>query len=423
MTEYELADLDRFLRAARWFGGKGRGHTLTDVSAIALTDDLVVAFASVAYDDGTQESYQLPLARRIGTGPPITGQWYDATHDPTAMAEFLRRFDTGEIGPVFAFHKMPGASLDPGAKARVFSGEQSNTTVMFGDQGAFKIFRKLADPSEVLENPDIEIHRALTTANCPYVAHLLGWLDAHIDGSTVQLGVLQEFLREARDGWPLALNALRTGADFADEARALGVAVRGVHMALADCFGVTRLDTGSIAAAMQERLRVTTAAVPALAAHSPALAEVFEGFGSTASVAATRVHGDLHLGQTLLTSDGWKIVDFEGEPAKSLAERVCPDSPWRDVAGMLRSFDYAARSVAKESPESTDDLLEAAELLRQAFLDGYLGGRAATPAEQNLLDVYEADKAVYEVLYEARNRPTWIDIPLNALSRVAGGQR
>jgi maltokinase len=139
------------------------------------------------------------------------------------------------------------------------------------------------------------------------------------------------------------------------------------------------------------------------------------------------VHGDLHLGQTLRTAKGWKIVDFEGEPAKPLSERVLPDSPWRDVAGMLRSFDYAPRVAAKTAATADDTGTEqrafrAAEWSARnqaAFLEAY-AGRELTTGEQALLAAYVADKAVYECVYEARNRPTWLEIPLAALRQMPG---
>ena len=181
---------------------------------------------------------------------------------------------------------------------------------------------------------------------------------------------------------------------------------------------------------MRRRLEAAAASVPGLAAHAGALEQVF-GRIADAKGEAQRVHGDLHLGQTLRTSKGWKLVDFEGEPAKPLAERRLPDSAWRDVAGMLRSFDYAAQSVVKDlhaadAPGSqiTYRAREWLERNRAAFLEGYVerriegGGEPLSPAEEAMIDAYEADKAVYEVIYEARNRPSWVDIPLQAIDRI-----
>ena len=126
------------------------------------------------------------------------------------------------------------------------------------------------------------------------------------------------------------------------------------------------------------------------------------------------MHGDFHLGQTLHTPSGWKIIDFEGEPAKNLAERVAPDSVWRDVAGMMRSFDYAAASVPGDAAGAWRDGC------RAAFLDGYTDGRGLGADDAGLLAAYEADKAVYEVVYEVRNRPDWVGIPLGAVATLAG---
>jgi maltokinase len=177
---------------------------------------------------------------------------------------------------------------------------------------------------------------------------------------------------------------------------------------------------------MTERLEAAVAVVPELVEPAPALRELFAAVGSIGSGVVQRVHGDLHLGQTLRTSKGWKIVDFEGEPAKPLSERVLPDSRWRDVAGMLRSFDYAPRVAAMTAGAPGDDgeeqrAFRAAEWSARnqaAFLDAYVG-RELAAEEQTLLDAYVADKAVYECVYEARNRPTWLSIPLAALQAHA----
>jgi len=178
---------------------------------------------------------------------------------------------------------------------------------------------------------------------------------------------------------------------------------------------------------MTARLEAALVVVPDLAEQAPALRELFDAVGAVPGGAVQRVHGDLHLGQTLRTAKGWKIVDFEGEPAKPLAERTHPDSPWRDVAGMLRSLDYAPR-VASMTAAAADDfgtqqrLYRAAEWSARnqaAFLEAYVG-RELTADEHTLLTAYVADKAVYECVYEARNRPAWLGIPLAALGHIPG---
>jgi maltokinase len=176
---------------------------------------------------------------------------------------------------------------------------------------------------------------------------------------------------------------------------------------------------------MDGRLDAALPIVPELTGHTGALRVAYDRLRGLDSVAVQQIHGDLHLGQTLRTSLGWKIVDFEGEPAKPLAERLLPDSPWRDVAGMLRSFDYVPhvveRSFAEDHPEGAEQRAYRAEEWahrnRNHFLEAYAGG-ALTTEQRILLDAYVADKAVYETVYETRNRPTWVAIPLEAVARI-----
>jgi maltokinase len=251
--------------------------------------------------------------------------------------------------------------------------------------------------------------------------------------------MLQQFLRTASDGWDLALASVRTlyadpevhahdsGGDFAGESARLGDALREVHQTLRDHFPAeTRpaSEAAELAAAMTGRLDAALGVVPELAEHAGGLRATFASVSKLDGLDVQQVHGDLHLGQTLRTSHGWKIVDFEGEPAKPLAERQRPDSPWRDVAGMLRSFDYAARVVQRSLSTSDADaeLIDAraqewSERNKNHFLYAYAGG-GLTPEQQVLLDAYIADKAVYETVYETRNRPSWVTIPLQAVARI-----
>jgi maltokinase len=440
--------LTDFIEGARWFGGKGRGGVVTDVRRLGMIAEkgprVVVDLAQVSYPDGDVEVYQVPLA--LYTDPEhrldhaFVGWWedpevgwthaYDAVHDREAMAAYLRAFAFPPDGPL-TFHRSPGEVLDPTAQSTPFTGEQSNSSVAFGEQALLKIFRRVTPGT----NPDIEIHEVLTRAGSDNVAALFGWIEA-AEGE-LQLAMLQQFLRTASDGWELALTSVRNlfaeadlyadevGGDFAAEAQRLGEAVRQIHTLLAQHFPTaTRTASGhaALAAAMTARLEAAIEVVPQLAEHAPPLRDLFSAVGSIAEGTIQRVHGDLHLGQTLRTAKGWKIVDFEGEPATPLADRVLPDSRWRDVAGLLRSFDYAPRVVAMTAASPGDDGREqrayrAAEWSARnqaAFLEAY-AGRELTGDEQTLLAAYVADKAVYECVYEARNRPTWLSIPMAAV--------
>ena len=392
--------------------------------------------------------YQVPIASydepqdRIGHA--LIGEWddqfhYDAAHDRESMQGWLQAFAIAtQEQPHRAFHRTAEHDLDLESHSTLFSGEQSNSSVAFGEDSLMKLFRRVTPGP----NPDIEILEALTHAESTHVAPLFGYVAA----DDLHLAMLQKFLRTASDGWDLAmvstrnlfaegdLHADEVGGDFAAESYRLGVAVAEVHEVLADAFPTTQLDVVATATAMRGRLDDAAAVVPDLEKHHAALAERFDAIsalrtGPDTLRRAQRIHGDLHLGQTLRTSLGWKLVDFEGEPAKDLTERRLPDSPWRDVAGMLRSFDYAARAVARDLDATEEESAQVAYRIEEwvdrnteAFLEGYVEqrDRPLSGDEQALITAYLADKAVYETVYEARNRPTWVPVPLTAIERLAG---
>ncbi|MGH3508772.1 MAG: maltokinase N-terminal cap-like domain-containing protein [Nocardioidaceae bacterium] len=451
--------LEQLLASARWFGGKGRGVTVTDVRRVAELGDLTeggplvaVLLVEVAYDDGATETYQVPLSyyrepqERLAHA--VVGDWdegseghvhaYDAVHDRESGDLYLRAFADQARAGALVFHRVPGYDLDLDAHSTLMPVEQSNSSLAFGEDSLMKLFRKVMPGT----NPDIEIHEALTRAGSENVALLYGWLElTSRGGPPTQLALLQQFLRTASDGWDLALASVRdlfaeadlradeVGGDFAGESERLGEATALVHATLAEAFPTEiwgGAELTALADDMRARLEVARAVVPGLAELSAGLLATFGGLTRIGGkVEVQRVHGDLHLGQTLRTVKGWKIVDFEGEPAKPLAERVRPDSPWRDVAGMLRSFDYASHSV--QADVDTDDEARAqieyratewAQRNQVAFLRGYTGDHPLSSDEALLLRAYEADKAVYEAVYEARNRPTWLHIPLGAIGRL-----
>ncbi|HSV39516.1 MAG TPA: hypothetical protein VLI04_12230 [Nocardioidaceae bacterium] len=439
------AVLEQFIAGTRWFGAKGRGFEVTDVREIPLREDLRIALATVTFDGGEQTTYQLPLGLydkpQEHLDHALVGTWidaelgevfaYDALHDHAMTPALLEAFATDASFAGLTFHSVGDHEIDTEARSAVLSGEQSNTSVAFGEDSLLKVFRKVTQGA----NPDIEVHARLTEAGVEHVAALYGW--AEYDG--YHLAMLQQFLRTASDGWELALTSVRdlfaspdipasdAGGDFAAEAHRLGHAVASIHESLAEVFPTEAIAPFLVADAMDSRLSAAIGDAPALSGHETSLRARFDELRSVSGPLPTqRIHGDLHLGQTLRTVKGWKVVDFEGEPAKPLAERVLPDSPWRDVAGMLRSFDYAAESIDDRPTDagehSASRAHEWADRNRSAFLDGYreisgLDGRSGDSSA--LVAAYEADKAVYEVVYETRNRPDWVHIPLEAIRRLS----
>jgi len=410
------------VREARWFQGKGRGGDLSSITPLSWLvppgGDVAVRpeLALITYPDGGSELYQLLVAYRP-TRPDndavigeLDGQWVtDAPRDPEAMAAvtLLLRSDAtlGDTATALAVRvlsPLPATDLAP----RWYPGQQSNTNVFLGDTALVKVFRKL----EPGENRDVVVTRRLRDAGVRDVPDVYGWVEGTLDGVRYDLAAVTEQLHDPQDGWGLACDACRTGTDFTAHAAALGHALAAVHRGLAA--DGTTIPGDTIADEMSARLDAAAAAAEALGPYVPALRQCFDALRGR-SIPVQSVHGDFHLGQTLLTPDGWRIIDFEGEPLKSFAERQAPDSVWRDVAGMTRSILYA--TSAHPDPASTD-ALNWLTLTREAFLGAYCGEQ--WQIDGDLLSAYEADKAAYEVVYETRNRPDWVTIPLRAIQHV-----
>lgn len=426
-----------FLTASRWFAGKGRSADLRSVTPLPWLRPpgewpaVRIEIVEVGYPDAPPEFYQLPLAYRPAEPADaavrvIEDQDHgrlsgtDATDDPDAGSVIMNALLAGaavedDHGRI-EFVTEAVAELSGELTARRLTAEQSNTSVRYGDRALLKIFRRL----ELGDNLDITVHRALNRAETAGTARLYGQLTAewpsHGTRLRADLAMLTELFPQAEDGWQLAVAAAEAGTDFAEQARQLGVALAEVHRALADAFPAATRSGDEIAAGMIDRLDRTGAFAEPLHDHADALRNRFRRLAGR-TLDTQRVHGDFHLGQTLHTPDGWKIIDFEGEPAKTMAERLLPDSPWRDVAGMLRSFDYAVA----DSPEA--EAAGWAAAVREAFLGGYTGDDQLAEDDLVIIDAYVADKAVYELGYEIRNRPDWVRIPLSAIARIAGSFR
>jgi maltokinase len=450
--------LHEYLGHQRWFAGKGRPFGVTGrrtfpwLSPEGSFPAFRVELVTVGYGDGDTEVYQVPVAYYAEVQEHLAhafiGTWnepdlgdvmaYDGLHDRASTGHLLESILRERRLEGLTFHCLEETDRDLSGPSLLMSAEQSNSSLVFGEDALLKMFRKVAPG----RNPDIEVHEALTHAGVDKVAALYGWISAAWSGSddTADLGMLQQFLRTATDGWTMALNSVRdlyaegdlhadeVGGDFAGESHRLGAATAEVHRRLAEL-----LETGTwesddmrvLSAAMHSRLDAALAAVPELEPHAEGLRNAFDELTKLdQQIPVQRVHGDLHLGQTLRTVRGWKLIDFEGEPAKPLPERVALDSPLRDVAGMLRSFDYAAANLLTDHPGDRQIAYrsrEWAQRNRVAFCEGYAEESPVDPRQQQaLMRAYETDKAVYEVVYEARNRPTWLPIPLAAIARLSG---
>ncbi|MBU6536424.1 maltokinase [Streptomyces sp. NPDC057245] len=425
--------LRQWLPRQRWFAGKDR--PVAELGLLSMTElfpgclHLLVhtGNGSVPAPGGAPpagDCYQLLLGVREQPSPrlgravigrvqdgPLAGRTvYDALHDPRTAQLLLERLrHPGKAGPL-RFEADPALPVPGGLAPRLLDAEQSNSSLIYGDEFILKLFRRV-QPGV---NPDLEVPDALARQGCGRVPAPVAWMrTTHPYRAT--LGVLQPFLPGASDGWTLALNALAAGDEFTVQAHELGRAMGDVHLALASAFPVGAPgENGRTAAAMTERLTAAAHCVPALQPFVPGLRAAFAALSTCDSgPPAQRVHGDLHLGQVLRAGRDWFVIDFEGEPSRPLAERRSAHSPVRDIAGMLRSFDYAARQRRPWRPEW-------ARRCREAFCAGYAARAGWDPRKKHgLLRAYETDRAVYEVLYEARHRPDWLPVPMAAIERLA----
>ncbi len=430
-----------WLPQQRWYAGRGR--TIAEVESTSVTplaDDLDHMLLRVHFTDGATQAYQVVVGwdrspadefvgvARIGDTDGRTG--YDALYSERTSRELLSMILAGHAVGDLRFEAEPGTAAVDDSTARVIDGEQSNSSVVFNGSAILKLYRRVVPGL----NPDLELGRALGRAESPYSARLMGAIEGmDTEGQPLSLATLTEFAANSADGWSMAVTSARdliaqpgygpdqVGGDFAGEAHRLGEAVASIHGTLGDELG-REIEKPPVDH-MIERLRAAADTVPQIAEHLDAAIAILQR--ATAPSIIQRVHGDLHLGQALRTPYNWLIIDFEGEPGQPIEERRRPDSPMRDVAAMLRSFDYAAYQLLigdTDNEQLGERAREWAARNRAAFCDGYTAVSGVDPREHvDLLAAYELDKAAYEAAYEARHRPSWLWIPLHSIDRLLGG--
>lgn len=490
LHEQAATQLEAFAAVQRWYMEREAAVAATridDAAVLSEQDDRTVLFVvlHVEYDSGVQDRYQVSLGVLPGTAAGVADQatvvaqgghddvpvvFVDALSDPdcaavlwNVMASHQRIATTkGELygrGPLVA-------PVDTGIAAtlRPLGREQSNTSLVRDDREVLKCFRRLEDGI----TPELEMTEALTASGFAAVPTPLGVIEYTAGGqSPTLLALLQPYFHNGTEGWALALTSLRDlyacaedvgaadgdamqrtvaeqGATFLPDATRLGETIAEMHLALTSPqlpeamrpltvdAPMLRTWAADMTADLDQLLERQAAALDGLRQRRQQVVDVFDAITQLSDGGlAIRVHGDLHLGQALRTDTGWTVLDFEGEPIRRLDVRRLHSSPLRDVAGMLRSFDYAAAAALSERSNPADpdwatllaygDAWSAAN--KRLFWGAYLARIGTHPllpdtnAALTLRRAFELHKAVYEAEYELGHRPDWVTIPLRFLLR------
>jgi trehalose synthase-fused probable maltokinase len=439
-------ELLSFMREQRWFGAKS-----SEVAGVRVVDHgdlrseppvLVDAIVEVRYGSGTHDYYQLIVGLRED-GEPAGAEiasgdgWvtYEAFADPVFARELLHLLGSGAMLPTGEgtneFCGMGRLPVDPSSlhEVRLLGVEQSNSSIVLDDELIVKVYRRV----EAGVNPEVEMLHFFSTHGFRNVPALWGWWSYAGPLMSASLGVVQQFVPAALDGWTLALDELpRDPEAFLRRVGRLGTVVGEMHAVLASepddpSFAPEEASQESLAllaATVDEQIDDVFLSLPANDAVAPivgradAVRDLLRGLSTVGSVGRRiRTHGDLHLGQVLWAADDWLVIDFEGEPARALPERRLKQSPLRDVAGMLRSFTYATAVAGVQQPAIETRA-------REQFLDAYL--QAAQPAgvlppreaTERLLRIFELEKAIYELRYELTHRPDWVPVPVAGIMRL-----
>jgi maltokinase len=467
----DLHYLVQWLPEQRWFGGKGRTITHVDLIDTAIVQEgdpsLVLVVVAVHYEQGLDEIYHLPLL----LAPD--GTTVDAADppDPLVVLGELMAHGTPLKGTNSVFN-FAGPGLDPLSEhvwtsAQRLGNEQSNTSVVMDGSVIVKFLRRVQPGT----NPERELTRLLTNQGFPHIPEHVGEItfDGMLDEDevTMDLAIAQRYLADATEGWTLIVRELHELYDSVPPETTEAPAMTGLTESIAAQSLASLQDLGDVISGLHVALtkeEFEPDSLPALIDGSDLQRWADDLQAAARSLMAagvddikkwsrrleqraarlrrvprpgfkTRIHGDLHLGQVLASERGWMIIDFEGEPARPLDERRQKQSPLRDVAGMLRSFSYAAAfSLSERASPGSEEWQRLAswadtweDLARGRFLTAYLRrsheGKFLPPNRGDLkamLDAFEIDKALYEIGYELRNRPHWIETPLRGLARILG---
>jgi trehalose synthase-fused probable maltokinase len=433
MTSEEQA-LVEFVTEQRWFGSKARDvvhASVVDRATLSAHDPAIeLLLVEIRFDTGTHETYQL-----------LRGAALDVLSEPDAVRELVRLIRRGtaveagegtiELIPVQASFE---GAVDDVTVTRQIDAEQSNSSVVLDDRLILKVFRRL----EPGVNPELELLRFLTEHGFEHIAQLAGWYQYVGRPMESTLGILQQYVPDGRDGWEMALDSLTTRTEwFLYELERLGEVTGELHTVLGSdstdpSFAPEQTSSESLAlltATVDEEIEAIFLDLPdddpelePLLGRGEEVRERLRLLTNLGGVGRViRHHGDFHLGQALHTPRGWVLIDFEGEPARSLPERRRKRSPLRDVAGMLRSFAYVASAAPLLKGIVPPPDWEGRA--RGVFLEAYRASvdpslLPSGAAMDKLLQVFELEKAVYELRYELNNRPDWLPIPVAGIVRL-----
>lgn len=434
-----VSALSEWMLPARWH--LGEEGTLQLEGFVEIASSPHIPWLVIA--DG-HTRYNVPVVVQEGPEPSNAaiarvGSWYvyDATEHPAgqrALLDLLRLEESdggktsGAALPMAHLsavgHSATLVQFGEPFSAHKLTSEQSNTSIIYRFKKhpavILKVFRVLAPG----HNPDVELQQALdVTGTVPrqYGSARMHWSsEGRTEGADVVAAA--EFLEGAHDAWQVFSAQLAesdgTLAGVGPSIHALGALTRTMHDELASAFPTveaTARRREELRLSWSSRARTAMDLVPDLESHEGMIETIYSAAEHVRWPALQRIHGDYHLGQVLETpGHRWFALDFEGEPLRPLAERTREDLALRDLAGMLRSFDYAAGAATFGGGDETL-LASWSARAKEAFLAGY--GKLSSE-EHILLDALILDKALYEVAYEATERPTWLPIPLAGVSRL-----